>query len=76
MTEALRASRKNGNKATFGDGNLEGPSRPGVRETLRTQVEGPWMKCPTVRRELIELTSSRKTGQRVREDVANPLSKL
>ena len=52
-TEALGSSRKN-RKETLGGRRLRGPSRmyqrPGRWETIRTQREGPLMKCPTVGR--------------------------
>ena len=69
-TEDLTANRKNGDVQLQEVGG-EQPSRmhqrPGKGETLRTQREGPLDVMSYSReRELLESTSSRKTGHQVR----------
>jgi hypothetical protein len=77
-TEALRASRKNGNRQPQEIGSWGDPQD--VLETWEvrdsqdskggTSDEMPYSK----ERELIELTSSRKTGHQVRDGVTTPQS--
>jgi hypothetical protein len=77
MTEALWASRKNVNRQPQEIGGSEVPpecARDLGGETPRTHREGHLMNRRE--RELIELTSSRKTGHQVRDGVAIPQSHL
>jgi hypothetical protein len=69
-TEALRASRKNGNKQPQEIGG--GPSRMHQVSKGGTLAEMPKRR----ERELIEPTSSRKTWHQVRDGVHTPLSHL
>jgi hypothetical protein len=50
--------------------------RPGRRETQNLKGRTLDEMCDRRERELIEPTSSRKTGHQMREGVAIPLSKL
>ena len=78
-TETLRAIRKNGNRQLQEIGGWGDPpecTRDLGGERL-SGLKGTLDEMPDSReRELIELTSSRKTGHQVREGVAIPQSHL
>ena len=79
-TEALRASRKSGNRQpqeVGGWGYLQNvPQTWEVRDSQDSKG-GNLDEMPYIwERELVEPTSSRKTGYHVRDGVANPYSKL
>ena len=79
--KSLRASRKNGNRQLWEVGGWEGgvqyvPDTQVVRESQDSK-RGTLDKIPySGERELVEPTSSRKTGHQVSDGVAIPQSKL
>jgi hypothetical protein len=79
-TEALRTSRKNGNRQLWkvgGRGTLQNvPETWEVRDSQNSKG-GTLDEMPySGERELVESTSSRKTGHHMRDGVAIPQSKL
>jgi hypothetical protein len=75
-TEALRASRKNGNRQCQEIGGWGDPSE--YTRDMGTErfsgLEGRDLRFNSRERELIEPTSSREAGHQVRDGVAIPLS--
>jgi hypothetical protein len=76
MTEALRASRKNGNRKLGWAMLQNAPETWEVRDSQNLKGETLDKMFSSRYRELLKPTSSRKTGHQVRDGVVIPESHL